>query len=95
MFSEFISAFMNKSVLPQIGNYCFKISRLDPGILTKGQYGYNRYGYTILGGGHHEGGGAYNTPEAATRACLARIETLCFDTKHPARNGLSWTEVEA
>lgn len=89
----------SNTVLPQLGGYCFKISRLDPGILTKGQYGYNRYGYTILGSGvyenHIEGGGAYDTPEAATRACLARIETLCFDNRHPSRNGLTWKEIEA
>lgn len=69
----------DQEVRPQFGGFEFTISRLDPGILQPGQYGYTRFGYNIKSRNHQEGAGAWFTIEDATRACLARIETLIFD----------------
>lgn len=68
---------MNRRVTPVFGGYQFEIQFLRDESGTEVKW----YGYNIKGNGRQEAGGAYKSIEAATRACLARIETLAFDGK--------------
>jgi hypothetical protein len=57
----------------------FWLTELDPGytLATNPYYGY--YLRQSAHPFHNEGGGAYATKHEATKAALARIETLTFD----------------
>lgn len=75
-FLENLEYLSSRTVKPELGGYIFEIHRLDADWEGSPRFGYRiekTFPY------HQEAGGSYETAASATRAALARIETLAFD----------------